>query len=200
MLLAVRLDTERFVRHVAGRGSPIGRDCELIGSTDRLPSLFKEVGMARRGLVRSLLALPLVISVLLLGAPPAQAATSWSRSTTGASGSGTYSRPAQTYYLTYRITDTKADGSCAYVVFRPQVYYEYTGTWLSVGYSGYQVRYDVCGNGNVRSGGVYIDVWAVMSPVDHTAGSKIRMYIRVCRNVNNASDNCSGMTTPPVDL
>ena len=154
--------------------------------------------MIRRMLLRTAMALGLTVVMVLL-ASPAQAAT-WSLSTTGAKASGSYSLSAQTYYVSARITDTAADGSCAYVVFRPQVYYGYTNTWLSVGATGYEERYDVCGSGAVRSVSSNINVYNRMSSLDRTAGSKIRMYIRVCRDVSWGSDNCSGMTTPPVDF
>lgn len=124
----------------------------------------------------------------------------WDLSTTGAASWGSYSTSAQTYSFSSAVKDTKADGDCAYVVFRPQVHYAYTGTWFSVGTTGYELRKTVCGNGATLYSWPTINVFDKMSALDKTAGDKIRMYIRVCRDVSWASDNCSGMTTPPIDF
>lgn len=151
--------------------------------------------------IGGLLAIAATTVTLLVGTGgPAAAATKWSRSITGASGYGDYTRSAQTYRIWYVIKDTRADGDCAYVVLRPQVYYAYTETWLSVGLTGYEVRHNICGVDNSLSGYDNIDVWARMSALDRTAGSAIRMYIKVCRNVDNATDPCSSMVTPSVSL
>lgn len=140
-------------------------------------------------------------AMFFVGSSGAHAQTgSWSISTTGASSWGTYSTSAQTYKFSARVKDTQSDGHCAYVVFRPQVRYSYTGTWMSVGLTGYELRKEVCGNGTTLYTYPSINVFDKMSALDKTAGDKIRMYIRVCRNVSWGSDNCSGMTTPPIDF
>lgn len=141
------------------------------------------------------------VAMLFAASTAAHAQTgTWSLSTTGASSSGSWSTSAQTYSFTARVKDTRADGSCAYVVFRPQVRIAYLGTWLSVGPTGYELRKQVCGNGSTLFTSPKINVFDKMSVVDKTAGDKIRMYIRVCRDVNLKPDNCSGMTTPPIDF
>ncbi len=133
---------------------------------------------------------------------PANAATSFSRSVTGASGWGSYSRSAQTYTVNYSVKDTRKDGDCAYIVFRPQIYQSVLGidTWTSVGWSGYEYKDTACGYGNIDSGVARINVWDKMTSVDRLRSSRMRLYIRVCREVDLWSDSCSGFTTPSVPL
>ncbi|MER7073933.1 hypothetical protein [Terrabacter sp. NPDC000476] len=141
------------------------------------------------------------VALLFVGNSMAHAQTgTWSLSTTGASSSGSWSTSAQTYSFSASVKDTKADGSCAYITFRPKVHYGYTGTWFGVGLSGYELRKEVCGNGTTLYTWPSINVLDKMSALDKTAGDKIKMNIRVCRNVNNAGDNCSEMDTPPIDF
>lgn len=153
------------------------------------------------GMRRSLAAFVLALLCVVAVGTPATAATSWSKSTSGARGWGTYSRSNQTYTIPYSIKDTDADGDCAYVVFRPQIYYTIAGVgaWFSVGTTGYEYKDTVCGNGNVDTGTARINVWDKMNAADRLLATKMRMYIRVCE-ADFGFDTCSGFTTPPVDL
>jgi len=71
--------------------------------------------------------------VIMTLASPAEAATSWSRKTPGASGWGSYARSHQTDTMKYTLYDTQAGGDCVYVVFRPQIQWATkVPEWLSV--------------------------------------------------------------------
>lgn len=106
-----------------------------------------------------------------------------------------------TYKSSYTVYDIKKDDACAYVRFRPQVKYEGPASaWLSVGWSGYEKRVEVCGWGKSKKGSVSINVWDKMSAVDRTLGVAIRMQISVCRNRNNAKDNCSTFVSAKHDI
>lgn len=104
------------------------------------------------------------------------------------------------YYVSGRVTDTASDGSCAYVRIRPKVHYSTgpIGTWFTAGGSGWESRHEVCGHGSVRSFGVNVNVGSIMSAADRTFSDAYKIEIAVCRNVNNAGDNCDIMSTPPV--
>ncbi|MBA3528729.1 MAG: hypothetical protein H0T91_05370 [Propionibacteriaceae bacterium] len=131
---------------------------------------------------------------------PAHAGTGWYKSVTGAAGWVSYSRSAQTYTVSYSVKDTRYDGDCAYVVFRPQIYQSVLGidTWTSVGWSGYEYKDTVCGYGEIDSSVARINVWDKMTSIDRLRASRMRLYIRVCRDVDWWSDSCSGFTTPSV--
>ncbi len=153
-----------------------------------------------RGLRRVVAVLVGAIFVATL-ASPAEAATSWSRKTSGASGWGSYSRSHQTYTIKYTLHDTKSDGDCAYVLFRPQIQWATkVPGWVSVGTKGYEKRHTVCGWGKSAKGTDRIDVWARMNTVDRHLATKMRMRIKVCRDINNRRDNCSEFVTAAVDL
>ena len=66
----------------------------------------------------------LAIASAVAATSQAHAATSWERTTTGATGWGSLSRSSMTYKSTYTVYDIKKDDACAYVRFRPQVKYE----------------------------------------------------------------------------
>lgn len=135
---------------------------------------------------------------LLFGTGVAEAAQSYSRSVTGAYGYGSISfGNGNIYTVASRIKDTRSDGECAYVVFRPQVQYSRIGVWLSVGLTGYEVRKQVCGYGTTLYSTVTIDVDNHMSALDESLATANRLYIRVCRNVNNAGDPCSNFYGTP---
>ncbi len=143
----------------------------------------------------------LAIASAVAATSHAHAATSWERTTTGATGWGSLSRSSMTYKLTYTVYDIKKDDACAYVRFRPQVKYEGPASvWLSVGWSGYEKRVEVCGWGKSKKGTVSINVWDKMSSVDRALGVAIRMQISVCRNRNNAVDNCSTFVSAKHDI
>ena len=143
----------------------------------------------------------MAVTSAVAAAPQASAATSWERTTTGATGWGSLSRSSMTYKSSYTVYDIKKDGDCAYVRFRPQVKYEGpVSAWLSVGLSGYEKRIEVCGWGKWKKGSVSINVWDKMSSVDRALGVAIRMQISVCRNRNNRVDNCSTFVSAKYDI
>ena len=150
---------------------------------------------------RGILIIVSAVLLLLGSALPAGAATGFTRSTTGASASVSYSRSGKVYTIKYGVKDTKKDGDCAYINFRPQVMYSFkVPGWNSVGLWGYEKRHKSCGYGHVTSGTDRIDVWSKMSALDHKLATKMRMVISVCRDKSWAHDNCSVYVTSPVSI
>lgn len=129
----------------------------------------------------------LVAGIALAAPATATSLGTWSRSTTGASGGGTVSVSNGYIRNVLHITDTKADGSCAYVWTEFQHHDALLMLWFKSTNSPNPARSEVCGNGTT----LYTTVQASINNVDAVFADKIRLKVTVCRNVNNAFDNCS---------
>jgi hypothetical protein len=128
-----------------------------------------------------------VAAILLgLGALPAEAVTGsgWSRSTTGAYGSGFAYRDNGYIINWLTVKDTLADGDCAFVLTRfTGHYFDVYGAslpWL-VG----ERRTTVCGNGSALQAYHYVSE-------PHFVGYQgVTVSTRVCRDRSWWPDNCS---------
>jgi hypothetical protein len=132
-----------------------------------------------------------VVIATMLWVAPASAVVldTWSRSTTGAAGSGTIEVKNGYVYNYLRIADTKADGHCAYVVSTFDHYNAVLHAWFSVGTD----RVTDCGNGTTTFATSYMSLDDMSGPFTE----RIRVKVRVCRDINNATDNCSGTYQSP---
>jgi hypothetical protein len=130
----------------------------------------------------------------LLAASPALASSGWSRSTTGASASGSVYLSSNGYiHLPYTLDDTKADGDCAYLYAELQKYDEFGSYSAWVGGVG-EKRVELCGaSAPVKQGTWY---WSVGSAVDPFT-TKVRISLKVCRDVPQDFDNCSSVYISP---
>lgn len=142
--------------------------------------------ITRRRLTRVTASLSVVMLIAgLVLATDASAASlgSWSRSTTGASGGGTVSVSNGYISNSLHISDTKADGSCAYVTTEWQHHDGLVQLWFKSD----SQRSEVCGNGTT----LYTTPRRSIDSIDAIFTDKLRVKVTVCRNVNNAFDNCS---------
>jgi len=132
-----------------------------------------------------------VVIATLLWVAPASAGVldTWSRSTTGAAGRGTIEVKNGYVYNYLRIADTKADGHCAYVVTTFDHHNSILKLWFAVGSD----RVTNCGNGTTTFATSYMS----LDDMAQAFTDKIRVKVRVCRDINNASDNCSGTYQSP---
>ena len=146
----------------------------------------------RRWTTRSLVALggAIVIAGTMSMAPASAAVLgNWSRSTTGAAGSGKIEVKNGYIYNTLSIKDTKADGDCAYVTTEWQHHNGLLGLW----YKSDSERTTQCGNGIT----LFTSVRRSINSIDAPLSDKLRVKVTVCRNVNNAGDNCSDSYLSP---
>jgi hypothetical protein len=132
-----------------------------------------------------------VVIATMLWVAPASATVldTWSRSTTGAAGSGSIEVKNGYVYNHLRIADTKADGHCAYVVTTFDHHDAVLHLWFSVGSD----RVTDCGNGTTTFATSYMSLDDMASAFT----DMIRVKVKVCRDINNASDNCSGTYQSP---
>jgi hypothetical protein len=132
-----------------------------------------------------------VILATTLWLAPASATElgSWERATTGASGSGDIEVINGYVYNFLHIADTKADGHCAYVVTTFDHHDAFLKLWFAVGTD----RVTDCGNGTYTVDTSYMSLDAMSQAFT----DMIRVKVRVCRDINNAPDNCSGTYQSP---
>jgi hypothetical protein len=132
---------------------------------------------------KAIAGLVLAVGALLAGPVSAAHAASLSRSTEGASMSGSTSFRNGYAYLNATLKDKLPDGSCVYVLTSWTVYStDSLGqvTWQP----GLSDRTDLCGSGKS------VSVEDRGDPVGKNP-TKIQISTKVCRNRNNARDNCS---------
>ena len=145
----------------------------------------------RRWAFRAIAAFVVAAVATVVASIPASASVldTWSRSTTGAAGSGSIEVKNGYLYNYLGISDTKADGDCAYVVTEWQHHSGLLGLW----FKSTSERTTDCGNNTT----LYTSVRRSINDIDAPETDKLRVKVTVCRNVNNASDNCSGSYLSP---
>lgn len=145
----------------------------------------------RRTLRRAAILVSAGLIVTAVSAAPASAQVldTWSRSTTGAAGSGSIDVTNGYLRNVLAISDIKADGDCAYVETTWDHHDSILHAWFKVS----SERKTVCGNGTT----LLATVQRSLDSLSSLFSDAVRVKVKVCRNVNNAPDNCSGTYQSP---
>lgn len=150
------------------------------------------IRMKRRSLGTVLGLAAASVALGAMTATPALAADNWSRSTTGANAWGDVWKSSNHYiHLDYWLDDTKADGDCVYLYAEAQQYETVDG-WSYWSTTSQSHRVEMCSGAAAayKHGTLY---WNADGNIVDFFTTKVRVELKVCRDVPGGSDNCSGV-------